>query len=308
MTFSMSNRKQTAGQEPHRLDKTLLRRAFERAAQSYDEAALLQREVGARMLERLDLLRLAPQLILDIGAGTGHASAALARRYKDARVIAIDLAVPMLKQARTHVPLVDKWLGGRQAFVCGDAERLPLRGASADMIFSNLTLQWCDDLDLIFHEFRRVLKPGGLLMFSTFGPDTLKELRGSWSRVDAFSHINTFIDMHDVGDALMRAHFAAPVMDVENFTLTYPSVHKLMRDLKAIGAHNVTAGRAPGLTGKGRLKAMIDAYEAHRADGLLPASYEVVYGHAWTPERAAAGNQEAGITRIPITQIRRPGS
>ncbi len=304
----MNNPQQITAQEPHRLDKTLLRRAFERAAQGYDEAAILQREVGARMLERLDLMRLSPAIILDIGAGTGHASVALARRYKTARVIAIDLAMPMLKQARTHVPRFDKWLGGRQTFVCADAERLPLLGASADMIFSNLTLQWCDDLDLIFNEFRRVLKPGGLLMFSTFGPDTLKELRRSWSQVDDFSHINTFIDMHDVGDALLRTHFAAPVMDVENFTLTYDSVLKLMRDLKAIGAHNVTAGRNTTLTGKDHLKAMIDAYEGYRKDGLLPASYEVVYGHAWVPERDEAANKEPGVTRIPITQIRRPGN
>jgi len=305
----MNNPQQITAQGPHRLDKTLLRRAFERAAKSYDEAALLQREVGARMLERLDLMRLSPAIILDIGAGTGHASAALARRYKNTRVIAIDLAVPMLKQAQTHVPRLDKWLGGRQAFVCADAERLPLLSASADMIFSNLTLQWCDDLDLIFTEFRRVLKPGGLLMFSTFGPDTLKELRRSWSQVDDFSHINTFIDMHDVGDALMRAQFAAPVMDVENFTLTYDSVLKLMRDLKAIGAHNVTAGRSAALTGKDHLKAMIDAYESYRKDGLLPASYEVVYGHAWAPEHAAAIKAEPGITRVPISQISRsPGS
>ena len=304
----MNNPQQTATQEPHRLDKLLLRRAFERAAKGYDETAILQREVGARMLERLDLMRLSPAIILDIGAGTGHASAALARRYKNAHVVAIDLAVGMLEQAQTRVSLFNKWLDKRQTFVCADAERLPLLSASADMIFSNLTLQWCDDLDLIFNEFRRVLKPGGLLMFSTFGPDTLRELRRSWSQVDDYSHINTFIDMHDVGDALMRAHFAAPVMDVENFTLTYDSVLKLMHDLKAIGAHNVTAGRSTALTGKDHLKAMIDAYETYRRDGLLPASYEVVYGHAWAPEHSEVTNKEPGVTRIPITQIRRPGN
>ncbi len=305
----MNNPQQVTAQEPHRLDKNLLRRSFERAAASYDEAAILQREVGTRMLERLDLMRLAPAVIFDIGAGTGANSSALAHRYKDARVIAVDLAVTMLQQARMRMPLINKWLGRRQAFVCGDAEHLPFAAASTDMIFSNLTLQWCDDLDGAFNEFSRVLRPGGLLMFSTFGPDTLKELRRSWSQVDDSTHINTFIDMHDVGDALMRARFDAPVMDVENFTLTYETALKLMRDLKAIGAHNVTAGRATGLTGKQRFKAVVEAYEGYRKDGLLPASYEVVYGHAWAPENVPETSAEPGITRIPVSQIRRsPGS
>lgn len=294
-------------QEPHRLDKNLLRQAFERAAESYDEAAVLQHEVGVRLLARLDLVRINPKIILDIGAGTGVHSSALTRRYKGARVIAVDLAATMLKQARSRVPLFNTWLNNRQAFVCGDAEHLPFDTASVDMIFSSTTLQWCDDLDGVFNEFRRVLKPDALLMFSTFGPDTLKELRRSWSRADGFNHVNAFIDMHDVGDALMRAHFAAPVMDVENFTLTYDSVLKLMHDLKAIGAHNVTAGRNSALTGKGRLKAVIEAYESYRNDGLLPATYEVVYGHAWAPEKAVGINAEPGITRILPSQIGRPG-
>ena len=289
-------------QDRHRLDKNLMRRAFERAAHGYDEAAQLQQEVGRRMLERLELIRFLPELILDVGAGTGACSSALSQRYKNTRVVALDFAVNMLKQARQRVSLFDKCFRKQQSFVCGDAEMLPVASACVDMIFSNLTLQWCDDLDQTFREFRRVLKPGGLLIFSTVGPDTLKELRASWARADNFNHINAFIDMHDIGDALIRAHLTAPVMDAEYFTLTYPDVMKLMHDLKTLGAHNVTAGRADSLTGKTRLKALMDAYENYRSDGSLPATYEVVYGHAWAPENDPA-QTEQGITKVPISQI-----
>lgn len=292
-------------QNRHRLDKNLLRRAFERAAPRYDEAALLQREVGRRMLERLDLIQIKPQVILDIGCGTGSASRALTQRYKDARLVSVDLAFNMLKEARQRLPFLTRWRAKRPAYICADAECLPFDSASADMIFSNLTLQWCDDLDRVFAEFRRVLKPGGLLMFSTFGPDTLKELRASWAQVDDFNHINAFMDMHDIGDALVRARLATPVMDVEHFTLTYPDVLKLMHDLKTLGAHNVTAGRAYGLTGKGRLKALTLAYENYRTAGLLPASYEVVYGHAWGPDHAGMLNTEPGVAKVSLQQVRR---
>ena len=150
-----------------------------------------------------------------------------------------------------------------------------------DLLFSNLALQWCLDLDQTFNEFRRVLKPGGLLMFTTFGPDTLRELRSCWSQVDGYTHVNNFFDMHDVGDALVRNSFAEPVMDMELLTMTYKDVPSLMRDLKTIGAHNVTQGRSRKLTGKGRLQRVNAAYEQYRSDGVLPVSYEVVYGHAW---------------------------
>lgn len=290
----------------HHLDKNLLRKAFNDAAETYDEVAVLQREVGSRMQERLDLIRLAPDLILDVGAGTGQSSAALAARYKGARVIAFDLALNMLRQARRRVPLLDKWFNKRQGFVCGDAESLPFGAGSVDMVFSSLTLQWCNDLDGAFNEFRRVLKPGGLLMFSTFGPDTLKELRRSWAAVDDFNHVNAFIDMHDIGDALLRVGLTESVMDVEHFTLTYTDVAELMHDLKKLGAHNVTAGRPAGLTGKGRLKSLAEAYETYRNAGVLSASYEVVYGHAWGAKNTGRQRTEPGVTRIPVSHVGRP--
>jgi len=260
-------------------DKVSARRSFEQAAARYDEAAVLQREVGARLLERLDLMRLQPQRILDLGSGTGYCIDGLFGRYRKADVVALDIAHPMLRRARRR----GRWLR-RPRCVCADAERLPFPDNSFDLVFSNLMLQWCVDLDTAFGELRRVIRPGGLLLFSSFGPDTLKELRASWREVDGYAHVNTFLDMHDVGDALVRTHFADPVMDVERLTVTYPDVWKLMRELKQIGAHNVTGGRPRGLTGKQRIQRLVEAYEQFRRDGVLPASYEIVNGHAWVSE------------------------
>ncbi len=263
---------------PPEIDKQQSRIAFSRAAARYDEVAVLQREIGQRMIERLDLIRFQPGTVLDLGSGTGFATAALGRRYRKAQVIALDFAFPMLLKVRSR----GSWRY-RPRCLCADLERLPLVDRSIDLIYSNAALQWSNDLERTFSELLRVLKPGGLLLFSTFGPDTLKELRAAWSAVDGYTHVSRFPDMHDVGDALLRCRFADPVMDVDRMTLTYNEVAGLMRDLKLLGAHNVTRARPRGLTGRGRLQAMQQAYEEFRCDGLLPASYEVVYGHAWAP-------------------------
>ena len=202
-----------------------------------------------------------------------------------------------------HTRRRGRWLRRPHA-VCADAARVPLASRSVDLVFSNLMLQWCNDPDTVFGEFRRVAAPGGLLTFTTFGPDTLKELRSAWSAADGYSHVNRFIDMHDLGDALVRAGFAEPVMDVEQFTLTYDDLRGLMNDLKAMGAHNVTHGRSRGLTGRRRLAAAVAAYEAFRVDGRLPATWEVVYGHAWVPD-APSGRAPLteGEVRIPAGDI-----
>jgi malonyl-CoA O-methyltransferase len=240
---------------------------------------VLQREVGARLLERMELTTLAPQRILDLGCGSGRPTRELRRRYTKADVLGLDLAHAMLKLARRRQPW---WRPA--SFVCAEAALLPFSTSSFDLLYANLVLQWCEDLDAALLEWRRVLKSPGLLLFSSFGPDTLKELRAAWRAADAHNHVNRFLDMHDIGDALIRAGFVEPVMDVEQVTLTYDDVMGLMRDLKGIGAHNVTAGRGRGLTGRGRLAAMTEAYEAFRKDGRLPATYEVVYGTAWAPK------------------------
>ncbi len=262
------------------IDKQRARAAFGSAAAGYDDVAVLQREVGQRMLARLDLVRLSPGRILDAGAGTGEHSDALLRRYPKSRVLALDFALPMLQQTRRR----GRWLR-RPSCVCGDLESLPLADASIDLVYSNLALQWVNDLSASFAEVARVLRPGGLFMFTTLGPDTLKELRAAWAEADGRGHVSPFLDMHDVGDMLMRNRFADPVMDVERMKLTYADATMLMRELKALGAHNATRSRPRTLTGKQRLRTMLHAYEQFREDGLLPASYEVIYGHAWAPSQ-----------------------
>ena len=269
------------------LDKRQVRIAFNRAADSYDGVAVLQREVGERLLERLELTRLEPQWALDLGAGTGQITRGLLKRYRGSRVMALDLAEAMLARTRRAA----SWWR-RPRLVCADAEQLPLATASVDLLVSNLTLQWCNSLERAFAEFRRVLRPGGALFFTTFGPDTLQELRASWAEVDGHSHTNAFVDMHDIGDALVQAGLAEPVMDMEMLTLTYRELPTLVREIKELGAHNVTAGRARSLTGRARWRTFEQAYETRRQDGVLPLSYEVIYGHAWAP--ATARQQRVG--------------
>ncbi len=292
--------------QAYQLDKHRARLAFERAADSYDEAALLQREVGARMVERLDYVRLNPKYIIDIGSGTGFISKLLQKRYPAAQLLSLDFAYAMLSKARQRQPFLKRFFS-RQGYICGDAEYLPLRENSMDMAISGLTLQWCNHLDHTFRELYRILRPGGMLMFTTFGPDTLKELRASWRAVDDFTHVNAFTDMHDIGDALLRSGFADPVMDMEKITVTYQDVYRLMNDLKTIGAQNFTAGRARSLTGKTQLRKMIAAYEGFRKNGVLPATYEIIYGHCWMPaaDTAAKHNQQPGTVTVPLAQLKR---
>lgn len=267
------------------IDKRRMRNNFHLAASSYDQVAVLQREVADRMLERLDLITLQPKRILDLGSGTGYCTRALAKRYPDAEIIALDIAPAMIEHTRSGFSWFKRWRKPYH-FVCADAESLPFADGSFDMIFSSLAIQWCQDLDKLFSEFLRTLRKDGVLMFSSLGPDTLIELRSAWAQVDQATHVNAFIDMHDVGDAMIRAQLAEPVLDVENINLTYGSVDRLLKDLKTLGSRNATAGRARGLTGRHKIQAMYQAYEAFRIDAGLPATYEVVYGHAWCGETA----------------------
>jgi len=282
-----------------KLDKQKVRTSFSKSAENYDQVAVLQREIGERMLERLDYVKLQPQVVLDAGAGTGYCSDKLLKRYKKSKIIAMDFALPMLYQAAKQ----GKWRR-RPACLCADIEQLPLADESVDLIFSNVALQWCTDLNQTFAEFMRVLKPNGLLMFSTFGPDTLKELRQSWAKVDGLPHTSSFIDMHDIGDTLMHEQFVDPVMDAERLTMTYETVGHLVKDLKMLGAQNAVSSRQRGMMGKKRWQVMVDAYEQFRQEDRLPASYEVVYGHAWRPQvlRQKRVNDEV---HVPVDLVRR---
>jgi malonyl-CoA O-methyltransferase len=209
----------------------------------------------------------------------------LAEKYPAAQIVSLDIASGMLQAARSRSGWWRKLFGGAQTMqVCGDIEALPLAASSVEMVWSNLALQWCNDLPATFAGLHRVLKTEGLLMFSTFGPDTLKELRLAFGGVDGHNHLNRFADMHDIGDMLIHAGFAEPVMDMEYLTLTYGDVRGLLHDLKRIGAHNATAGRGQGMMGKNAWARLVENYERLRRDGKLPATYEVVYGHAWKPQ------------------------
>jgi len=275
-------------------DKRALRRSYERAAPGYDAHAVLHREVGARLIDHLDPIRIEPRLIVDLGCGTGAGFAPLARRFPRGEIVGVDLAPAMLRRARERLPRWRRWLGrAGPRLVCADAERLPLAAACADLVVSNLALQWCR-AEAVFAEAARVLPAGGLFLFSTFGPDTLKELRSAFrSAGDARAHVNDFVDMHDLGDGLVHAGFADPVMEMEMITLEYSGIEALARDLKAVGARNVLEGRPRGLYGRDRWRRVAARYEASRRDGALPASYEIIYGHAWktAPRRLADGRQ-----------------
>jgi malonyl-CoA O-methyltransferase len=281
------------------LDAGWVRRSFDRAAKTFDAAAVLHKEVRDNLLERLQLTALAPRVVVDAGAGTAHASRELKRRYPKALVIALDSSWGMLKAAGAQA----SWLRPFRR-VCADAELMPLPDASIDLIVSNLMLPWCNP-DAALAEFRRVLAPQGLLAFSSLGPDTLRELRTAWGRVDSGSHVQTFIDMHDLGDALVRNGFAAPVLDVERLTLEYTDVQRVAADLKATGAHNSSSERAKGLTSPRKFAAMRREYESFRREGRLPATYEVVFAHAWVPQSPARRSGQADDATVSLDELKR---
>ena len=255
------------------LDARAARRNFDRAARSYADASRLEAEVAARMLERLDYVRLAPRRILD--AGSGSARRAPERRYPQAELIAVDFSAAMLAATRRR-------FFEKRKFVCADLARLPLAAGSVDLVWSNMALHWVREPPAALREFSRVLAPEGLLMFSTLGPDTLKELRAAAGA----ARVHAFADMHDLGDMLVAAGFSAPVMDMEMLTLTYAGDASLVGDLRASGQTNARADRARGLAGR-RLRALA---------GLPQASFEVVYGHAW--KGAPKGETETKTVRV----------
>ncbi len=245
-----------------------VRFAFNKASNNYDDHAFLQKEIAVRLDQKLNAISSKTDIILDLGAGTGLLSQQLTKRFSNSKIICLDFAQQSLKH------------NSSSSKICANANYLPLLNNSVDMITSNLMMQWCPDLNTLFSECFRVLKNNGLFLFSTFGPDTLKELKKSWSIVDDKIHVNTFIDMHNIGDQMLKNGFQNPVMEMETLTLTYQTVIDLLRDLKAIGAQTV-AKRSKPLTGKNKFQLMIKMYDSYKSNGKLPATYEVIYGHAW---------------------------
>ena len=290
------------------LDKNAIRLSFDRAASSYDQHAVLQREIETRLLERIEFQRHEPANILDLGCGTGSASRTLAGQFPQANVIAMDWSPAMLAKTGEAGNEPNHPTGGL-SLVCADMHSLPLSARSADLIFSNLALQWSYDLSTVFREFRRIMNADAMLVFTCFGPDTLVELKQAWRAVDDRPHVNDHPDMHDVGDVLLAAGFRDPVMDTERLTLEYPDVMSLMRELKGIGAHNVASKRKHGLTGKKRLQNMLQAYEPFRRGDRYPASYEIIYGTAFAPrDGQPLKTPDGDVATFSIDALRtRPG-
>jgi malonyl-CoA O-methyltransferase len=271
-----------------------VRRAFDRAASTYARAAVVPHEIERRMAEKLDYLRLAPSRVLDAGCGVGTARELLRARYPRAELVAVDLSLAMLQRARAERGLRERlhglWGARRDHRICADFSRLPLRGESIGMVWSSLALAWSGEPLAALGEFHRVLAPGGALMFSTYGPDTLKELGSAFAAVDSAVHVHAFPDMHDLGDMLVASGFDAPVMEMERIGVTYPDADALAHDLKSSGQTCAASGRRRGLTTPRAWRRMQDEYEKSRRDGRLPVTVEIVYGHAWRGRRTVAGD------------------
>ena len=249
-------------------DKRQVAASFSRAAHTYDSVAELQRAVGAELMARLPADLMA-QTWLDLGCGTGHFSRALASAFAGSQGVALDIAEGMLRHARP--------LGGARHFVAGDAERLPLADQRCELIFSSLAVQWCADFAAVLGEARRVLRPGGILAFASLCTGTLQELRDSWQTVDGLVHVNRFRALDDYRQLCSTSGLRVRSLEVRPHVLHYPDVRSLTHELKALGAHNLNPGRPGGLTGRARLLALLDAYEAYRQPAGLPATYQVVY-------------------------------
>jgi malonyl-CoA O-methyltransferase len=283
----------------NRLTAQSMRHAFNRASSMYDRHAALPATTRATLLDRLDLLAFEPGVVLDLGAGTGHSTRSLKKRYRKSTVIALDVAYRMLLSSAPQLPW---WRPFHR--VCADAAHLPIRTGSVDLVYSNLMLHWAVDLDAVLREVRRVLSPRGYFTFSTLGPDTLHELRSAWAQLDDAPHVHGFLDLHDLGDALVRCGFSDPVMDVDRYTLTYPHFTALRRELKGLGAQNAHQDRARGFSGRTVLKRLESSYmSAQQADGRLPVSCEVVYGQAWCPGSNSPIRSRRGETVVPLTSL-----
>lgn len=276
------------------VDRAQVARRFSRVAERYGEGDFFAREVDRRMLERLDYVRLEPKRVVDLGCSRGASLPALAERYPQAQLVGVDLSPEMLRAGLPSRSGWQKLLGlGRNdpLGIAADAAKLPLKSRSTALVWSNLLLHWLDDPIPALAEAHRVLEVGGLLMFSTLGPDTLKELRTAFG--DGYAHTQRFADMHDLGDMLVGCGFADPVMDMEVLTLTYDDFDAMLAELRAAGSSCAMHDRRHGLTGRQAWAHARATYESMRQDGKLPATFEIVYGHAWKAEPKQAPDGRA---------------
>ena len=271
-----------------------VRRAFERAARTYDEVSRVYDEIGRRLLTHLDPIAIEPALVLDVGCGTGTGSALLASRYRRARIFGVDCAWPMLEVARSKAPR----FFSRRRFVCGWAERLPLRDRSANLVHANLLLPWCRSLEAPLREFARVLAPGGLLLLSSLGPDTLTELRRLWARGNESESEPGLLDMHDLGDALVAAGFADAVMETERLTVQYRSAKSVIDDLVRSGAWGARNRRSARPEARESFAVLRRRYLGMRAAAPMDVSVEIVYAHAWAP--ASTSGRSLAAAPLPV--------
>ena len=286
-----------------------IRRAFGRVASGFENAAFLHREIRARLLSRLPIVKIEPDWIMDLGAGTGAAVQHLAKTFPKARIVALDFSEEMLAEANPqtdiHAALSDDSPNEPVTAVCADAQSLPISDESIDLIFSNLLLQHCTDPLSVLTEARRILRFPGVFTFSTLGPDSLRELREAWGAADRFSHIAQCMDMHDLGDALIKAGFAEPVMYTETLTITYQSLSRAIADLRSAGSINATLDRNRGLTGRQTWQRLTDGYEQYRKDdGRLAVTVEIIYGLTWSGQPASGTRLPDGEFEIPVDDLR----
>ena len=288
--------------ETNKIDKLAMKARFNRAAVTYSQHDFLQKEVVLRTLQQLDYLRITPGNIIELGSGTGTGSKALLKKFRKSYVFQLDIALSMLNYARAQTKIPNRWFQ-KKRMICGDIENLPIADRSFDLAFSSLALQWGMQPDLCFREIRRVMNSGGLFLFSTLGPDTLRELRQSFAAISDTPHVNGFLDIHDVGNLLSSNGFSDPVLEADRITVEYDDLRSLMRDLKGIGASNVSQQRSRGLLGKQKLVKLEKEYELFRRKDKLPATYEVIIGHAWALDNSRGKGQQEHT--FPLDKLRR---
>ena len=260
------------------IDKEYKRKVFNRHAKTYDEYSSLQNKISDNLFKKLDLIEVRPNFILDLGCGTGRNGGILKEKYQNIRLINYDFSINMLQEAKKNQ---HKVLGAKSEFICGDIEKLSFSENTFDVIWSTSSLQWCNNISDIFKKAKSILKPGGLFIFSTFGPNTLFELKNVTKRISNYQKTNNFLDVLSIKDKLVKEGFSNPVIDSEEFCLSYKDISKLFLDLRKIGATSGFKNRNIGLSGKSFLKLIIDGYKEYSYDGIFPATYEAIYGYAW---------------------------